>query len=232
MKRQAEFKVDKEILRGSLFIPKGKGPFPSVIFFHGSGGDGETHFKLAKLLSENGILGFAFNYRGCGKSDGEFKNQTIAMGIRDAREAVKFLLSQKEVDRTKLGFSGGSFGGFIASLLSSEFNPKAMTLIAPAAYSPKLYDVQRDWDDELRERFKQSESYKSISEFKGKLLVIKSEFDEVLPVGMTERYLEKATNAAKKEKFILKGAKHRISINPPAQKLLINKVKEWFIKTL
>jgi len=232
MEREVEFKLGRQTLRGSFFIPQGKGPFPSVIFFHGSGGDGETHFKLAKVLSENGILGFAFNYRGCGKSEGKFENQTISMGIKDAKAAVDFLLSQKEVDRTRMGFGGGSFGGFISCLLSAESKPKSLLLIAPAAYSKESYKIHRDSDERLRGNFENSESYKNLFKFKGQLLVIKSEFDDVLPVGMVERYLEKAKNVTKKEEFILKGAKHRISINPAAQKILTNKVKDWFVKTL
>jgi len=49
MKKQAvEFKVGKDTLRGSLFIPDGKGPFPGVIFFHGSGSTGDTYFEAQK----------------------------------------------------------------------------------------------------------------------------------------------------------------------------------------
>jgi len=43
--------VGKDTLRGSLFIPDGKGPFPGVIFFHGSGfSTGDTYFEAAERL--------------------------------------------------------------------------------------------------------------------------------------------------------------------------------------
>src|SRR3989344_461502 len=169
MERKVKFKIGRETLRGSMFIPQGKGPFPSVIFFHGSSGNGEMHFDLAKSISKRGVLGFAFNYRGCGVSDGEFKDQTVGMGIKDGKAAIEFFLSQKEVDKKRLGFSGGSFGGFLASLLANRFNPK---------------------------------------------------------------YLESAQNASKKEKFTLRGSKHRISINLLERSTLIDKIKEWLLETL
>ncbi len=232
MKREVEFKVEEEILRGMLFMPEGRGPFPSVIFFHGSGSTGETYFKAAQKLSENGILGFAFNYRGCGVSDGKFENQTIGMGAEDANVAVNFFLSQKEVGKGRIGFSGASFGGFIAALLSRNFNPKSLALIAPAAYSPAIINKTHRDTDEIRKDFESSDSYKEIAKFGGDLLVIKCEFDDILPPLMVEKYLQSAQNTKRKEQFVLAGAKHSVSRNPQAQAVLIDRIKDWFIETL
>ena len=232
MERKVKFKIGRETLRGSMFIPQGKGPFPSVIFFHGSSGNGEMHFDLAKSISKRGVLGFAFNYRGCGVSDGEFKDQTVGMGIKDGKAAIEFFLSQKEVDKKRLGFSGGSFGGFLASLFANRFNPKSVVLIASAAYSSEVYATHRDSDSDLRKDFEESNSYKEIAKFKGNLLVVSCELEDVLPPLMVEKYLESAQNASKKEKFTLRGSKHRISINLLERSTLIDKIKEWLLETL
>src|SRR3990167_11461440 len=111
MEKKVEFKVGNETLRGSLFVPKGPGPFPGVVCLHGSGGVGDMYFEIAKKLSEKGIVGLAFNYRGAGVSDGKFEEQTIDNGIEDARAAYKFLISQDFVDKERIGDVGGSFGG-------------------------------------------------------------------------------------------------------------------------
>jgi len=215
-----------------LFIPNGSGPFPSVIFFHGSGGNGESMFEIANAISKKGILGFAFNYRGAGVSEGKFENQTVGMGIEDGKLAVNFFLSQKEVDKKRFGFLGGSFGGFIASLIVNSFNPKSLALVAPAAYSPDLYEIQRDADSDPRKDFEKSDSYKEIARFKGCLLIVGCEFEDVLPSGMTDKYLEAATQVIKKEGYLLKDANHRISINPKAAVVLKEKILSWFINTL
>lgn len=231
MEKKVEFKVGKETLRGSMFIPSGNGPFPSVIFFHGSGSTGETYFKAAKKLSENGVLGFAFNYRGCGVSDGKFEDQTIGMGIEDAKVAVNLFLSQEEVGKRRLGFCGASFGGYIASMLANQFNPKSLMLIAPAAYNKEIINkTHRDADD--LKKFENSESYEEISKLKGSLSVVKCEFDDVLPPLMVEKYLQSAQSTQRKEQYVLRGAKHSVSRNPEVQAVLIDKIKNWFLETL
>lgn len=233
MEKKVEFKSGKETLKGSLFIPQGKGPFPSVIFFQGSGGNGEKEFELAKFVSENGILGFAFNYRGCGVSDGDFKDQTVGMGIEDGKVAIDFFLSQPQVNKKRLGFCGGSFGGFIASLFANRFNPKSLILIAPAAYNKKVNKTHRDADStEQRENYKESIVYNEINDFEGKLLVVKCEFEDVLPKEMVDKYFEKANKTIRKESYLLKDANHRISIDPKAKEVLKEKVLSWFLETL
>src|ERR1035437_4279834 len=144
MKKQiVEFKVEGDTLRGTLFVPEGKGPFPAVIFFHGSGGVGDTHFEAAEAIANKGIIGFAFNYRGCGISDGIFEEQTVEMGIEDGKAAVLFLLSSPLVDKERVGFYGGSFGGYIAAMLCNKFKVTSLALTAPAAYSSTVMNIQR-----------------------------------------------------------------------------------------
>ena len=232
MEKKVEFKLGKEILRGSLFVPKGKGPFPSVIFFHGSGGNGERHFEMAKEVSKKGILGFAFNYRGCGVSDGEFEDQTVGMGIEDGKAAIKFFLFQKEVDKTRLGFSGSSFGGFIASLFAVKSDVKSLILVAPASYSPEAYEMHRDSDNDLKKDFEKSLSYKELSRFKNNLLIVSCELEDVLPKGMVEKYIEISKIVKRKEQYVLKETAHIISMNPKVEKVLKNKTLNWFLKTL
>ena len=188
MEKKIEFKIGQETLRGSLFIPNGKGPFPAVIFFHGSGGVGETHFEAAKAIINKGIVGFAFNYKGAGISEGNFEDQSVEMGLNDGKAAVEFLLSQDFVDKNRVGFYGGSFGGFVATMLCNKFKVKSMGLTAAAAISPKLMNVQRDKDSQLVVGFEDSESYREIEKFKGSLLIAICELDGLLPKGMAEKY--------------------------------------------
>ena len=233
MRKEFSFKIGKDMLRGTLFIPRGTGPFPAVIFFHGSGGVGEMYFDLAKRISEKGIVGMAFNYRGAGLSNGAFEDQTLEMGIQDATAALNFLLSLEIVNKEKIGICGGSFGGFLAALLSSKFSIKSLILNVPAAYSELDLTKQRDFAGELNKRtFRDSKAYEEISLYKGKLLIIESEFDNVLLPGMVKEYLNRANSASKKEHYLLKGAKHRVSNNPPIRKILTKKIIDWFLKTL
>jgi len=238
MEKKIEIEAIKgvnEKIGGKLFIPKGKGPFPAVIFFHGSGGTGDTHFETAKMLSEHGILGFAFNYQGVGLSGGKFEDQTISNAVSDGVAAISHLLFQvDEADNTRIGFVGGSLGGYIAAIIAGLKNQdaKSMVLVSPAAYAESAVNNQRDADRDLEKGFEDSLSYKMIRNFKGDLMVQICEEDNVLPKGMAEIYYNEAINAKSKNLYIIKGAKHRISVQPKQKKESQDKIVEWFLKTL
>jgi dienelactone hydrolase len=231
-KQDVEFKIGKDTLHGTIFIPDGKGPFPAVIFFHGSGGVGDTHFEAAEAITAKGIIGFAFNYRGCGVSDGIFEEQTVEMGVKDGEVAVEFLLAHPLINKERIGFYGGSFGGYIAAMLCNKFKVKSLALTAPAAYSPDVLNIQRDDDSKLDIGFGKSDSYKEIDKFKGEFLLSICELDDCLPKGMAEKYFDAATSAKKKESYVLIGATHAISPQPKSSKEIKEKLINWFTETL
>lgn len=234
MKKQpVEFTVGEDTLRGSLFIPDGKGPFPGVIFFHGSGSTGEMLFEAAERIAGKGILAFMFHFRGCGMSDGNFEEQTLEMGLEDAKAGLKFFLSTDELDKNRVGLVGSSFGGWLAAMVCLDFDFKSVLLSVPAAFAPfRMSTLHTEDSDVLEKNFEASESYQKIAKFKNKLLIVQSEQDDVLPVGMVERYLEVAKNANKVEHLMLKDTKHRIRLFPEAKNVWLEKLTNWFLHTL
>lgn len=179
MEKQIEFKLKDETLRGSLFVPSGKGPFPGVVFYHGRGSSRKRYLEVSKRLGEMGIMALAFDFRGCGESDGIFKDQTQRMGIDDGRAGLEFLLSQN-VDKERIGIMGTSFGGFVAAILMGEFDYiKSLVLRVPAIFPEEIMDINvadlRVYSYEDRKKWLTSIAYDGISKFKGDLLVIQSE---------------------------------------------------------
>lgn len=233
MEKQVEFKVGKDTLRGKVYIPDGKPPFPGVIFFHGSGSTGETYFESSERLVKKGILAFMFNFRGCGISDGNFSEQTIGMGIEDAKAGLKKFLALGDLDKNRIGVAGSSFGGFIAAFLLTELDFKSVALIVPAAYSPsQMNTLHTDDKTALKKDYEKSISYKNIQNFRNNLLIVQSELEDILPERMVEKYVEMGTSAKRREHLILKNAKHRIKLNPEAKTILLDKLTSWFLETL
>ena len=234
-KQNVEFKVGENTLRGSLFIPDGKGPFPGVVFFHGRGSTRKNYLPMASRLAENGVLTLAFDFRGCGESDGEFENQTHRMGIEDGKAALEFLLSQ-DVDRNRIGIQGTSFGGFVTGMILNNYDfIKSVVLRVPAVYSDKDLDIKARIE---KSRFKSIEnwtnisSYKGLEKFKGSLLVIESEKEEVLLPEEVKDYYNVAINAAERKLFTQKNAGHNLNGNPEA-KIEFNRITvDWFLETL
>ncbi len=235
--KNIEFKVQNDTLRGSLFIPDGQGPFPGVIFYHGWGSNRKNYLPMAEKLAEKGVMALAFDFRGCGESGGEFKNQTNRMGIEDGKAALEFLLEQN-VDKERVGIQGTSFGGYVTGMLLNypEFQfIKSIVLRVPSAHSDINFGVRVDVENEYfaqRENWINSGSYSSLAQFKGSLLVIRSENDQLLAEELVNKYYDVAVNTKERKLYIHKNAGHSLSNNPKAMKEFHEVTVDWFLKTL
>lgn len=236
MEKQVEFKVGNETLRGSLFIPKGNGPFPGVVFYHGRGSSRKRYLEISKRFADRGFVALAFDFRGCGESDGNFPNQTQRMGIDDARAGLNFLLNQN-VDKNRIGIMGTSYGGFVAAILMSEFDYiKSLVLRAPAIFPEEIMDINVDdlriYSYIERDKWLSSIAYDGISNFKGNLLVIQEEKDEVVKSWIVQNYYDRAINAVNKQLFVQKNAKHSLLDDPKLLEQFYKLTFDWFVKTL
>lgn len=239
MERKVEFKSGKETLRGSIFIPQGKGPFPGVVFYHGRGSDRTRYLPMAKLLSDKGMITLAFDFGGCGASTGIFANQRHRMGVEDGRAGLEFLLSQN-VNRKRVGIQGTSFGGYVAGMLLNDYDfIKSVVLRVPASYADELLNEVGDIVHASKEKdffsnkanWIRSSSYKGISNFTGNLLVIKSKNDEIVSSEAVDKYFEDAKKA-KNKKMIIQNARHSFSNDPKGLVEFYSLAQDWFLETL
>jgi hypothetical protein len=237
MKKQAvEFKIKGETLRGHFYTPDVKLP-PAVIIFHGSGGTGDSLIPLAERLARNGILAFHFNFRGCGKSDGNFLEQTIGDALLDAKTAFTLLLEQ-EVDKNRIGVCGSSFGGDIATLLLPEFRIKSLVLKTPAALNFPLNvkiaiegGLEKEWEYlSEKKNWENAVNFENIKKFTGDLLIIKAEKDDNVPAEMVDTFFSEAKKAYRKM-LVIKDADHRLS-DPKWIEEATDLALAWFVNTL
>lgn len=127
---EVSFKNDSDnvTLSGTLTVPKGRGPFKTVILISGSGPQNRNEeilghkpfLVIADHLTKNGIAVLRFDDRGVGKSTGDFGAATSVEFARDVEAALKFLKTQKNIDSTKIGLIGHSEGGLIAPMVASK----------------------------------------------------------------------------------------------------------------
>ena len=191
---------------------------------------------MAKFLSEKGIMALAFDFGGCGESDGIFENQTHRMGVEDGRQSLEFLLSQN-VDRTRVGIQGTSFGGYVAGMLLIDYDfIKSVVLRVPASYSDEWLNKTVHASDyksfvSKKENWINSSSYKGIGNFSGSLLVIKSKNDELVPSECVNKYLNDAVKA-KNKKMVIQDADHAFKNYPEALNEFYSLTQDWFLMTL
>jgi len=165
---------DGNRLAGFLFTPKGEGPWPALLWNHGSEknpGKGPQFAAVASVFVPAGYVVFALERRGHGESEGEYiVGQTILTArmrgsdaanrltvhlleteqLRDQLAGLAFLQQLPHVDHEKIVVAGCSFGG-IETLLGAESRAgfKAAISVSPGGLT---------WDrnDYLRSRLIQA----------------------------------------------------------------------------
>jgi pimeloyl-ACP methyl ester carboxylesterase len=120
----------------SLFLPEGEGPFPAVVFLHGSGPQTrDTNRFAAERFAELGIASLIFDKRGVGESAGSFDGVSFYDLADDALTAANYLDSLAQISR--VGFWGHSQGGWVAPLAATQWQQTAFVITsAGPAVSP------------------------------------------------------------------------------------------------
>jgi alpha/beta superfamily hydrolase len=123
-------------LEGELQLPEGNGPFPVVTVCHPHplyGGDMDNNVVMAVYfaLVKSSIAALRFNFRGVGNSSGSYGE---GVGEQDdLQAALDFLSILKEIDSSRIGLAGYSFGGMVAAHVAIKDNRiKQLALISPA----------------------------------------------------------------------------------------------------
>ena len=147
--RLVSFQSSGGTMYGFLYVPEGKGPFPAVLWNHGSEKRPGWQPQLASFYNSHGFVFFLPHRRGQGKSPGLYIMDEIhgrGGGIAavqaqqdanaDVVAAMNWLKAQPEVDASRIVVSGCSFGG-IQTLLTAEkgLGARAFIAFAPAAQS-------------------------------------------------------------------------------------------------
>jgi alpha/beta superfamily hydrolase len=123
------------LLEGVLGTPGGAGPFPAAIVchphpLHGGTMDNNVVCALSETLTQASFVSFRFNFRGVGRSQGEF-GQGIGEQA-DVEAAISFISTPKEVDPQRIGLVGYSAGaGFALPVGFADARVKALAAVSP-----------------------------------------------------------------------------------------------------
>jgi len=142
------YRPSKPELHGFLWKPEGAGPFPVVLWNHGSERTPGSQPILAKFYNEHSYVFFVPHRRGQGRSQGEYIQDQIALAppgargmlmvelqeaeVDDVVSALDYLKTQPFVDPQRIAISGCSYGG-IQTLLAGERNLGVKALVPFAA---------------------------------------------------------------------------------------------------
>jgi predicted phosphoribosyltransferase/pimeloyl-ACP methyl ester carboxylesterase len=134
IERRVEVKRGGVRLVATLTTPRGRGPFPLVIFVHGlgSGKDSPRNVVIASRLQDAGIATLLFDLSGHGESSSDPEDGMEAY-VRDTEAMFAWALEQPEIDKNAIGIAGSSLGATIAAHAQAEgrVSPLTMVLRAP-----------------------------------------------------------------------------------------------------
>ncbi len=108
-------------LAGTVALPKAAGPHPAVLLCQGL--SGVRHLVLPEVAAHLAGAGYAslrFDYSGCGDSGGVRGWVDPQQRVRDAMSALAILAARTDVDASRLGVYGHSYGGPVAIHVAAQ----------------------------------------------------------------------------------------------------------------
>ena len=188
-----------QVLSDTLSIAlwsKNKNDRPRIIALHGAGNSTKDRFhSIANHLLKKNLSSLAFDFSGHGKSSGQLKKSNLFKRVVEAQSVI-----EKFGSNFPLTLFGMSMGGYTAIKLLAHLNVQTLVLICPAIYSRSAYAVpfEEGFSQIIRRpgSFLDSDALDLLSQFRGKLLVIVGEKDEVIPIQVIDLIVSNATLAS------------------------------------
>lgn len=229
---EISFCVDNLLLKGFLHLPP-RLPAPVVIGSHGMLSDSGSpkQVALARKLAGKGIAFFRFDHRGCGQSEGIFREvTTLEARCRDLLAAVDFLRQNFNL-LPELALFGSSLGGTTCIGAAARVNARLRAMVclaAPVRSRPVIDAVRADGKvapgdiERLQQRlsFDVGPHLASLHD----ILVVHGERDEIVPPDHAREIYR--TAVGDKKLVIQPGGDHRMS-NPAHQAEFIRMVAAW-----
>jgi uncharacterized protein len=193
---------------------------PAVLYLHGARWNLTGHLFRIQQLRQFGFSVLAIDYRGFGKSDGDYPSEETV--YEDARVAWQHL-ARLQPDATKRYIYGHSLGGAVAvdlaaSLADASKKEKAAGLIVESSFS-SLPDIARaltyPW---LPVQLLMSQKFDSAAKIRSvdmPVLIVHGADDRYVPSHLSEKLY--AAAAGRKKLVVVSGASHNNSMRVGAE---------------
>ena len=194
--RSEEIKFNKgpDVIAGTLLLPEGAGPFPAVIFLHGSeaGSRKMPHYhRAAARLVREGIAVLITDKRGVGDSTGTYvETPDMKVPAEDVVAKADYLAVHKDIDPKKIGVMGWSQGGWVGPL-AATMSPRiafVITVSGPAVTVQEQVIYQRG--QELLDAGSTQKEVDEIAAFRRKLWTYYGTgkgYEELQPIAAAEK---------------------------------------------
>jgi dienelactone hydrolase len=213
-----EIPIADERINGTLLAPATA--LPAILFIHGWGGSQEQDLARAREASGLGCVCMTVDLRGHDLAMPKSKTVSREQNLQDILTAYDWLAAQPNVEPSAIAVVGISYGGYLATILSSLRSIRWLALRAPALYKDggwELPKLQLHADTDLRayrmSRIPAAENLalKAASAFRGDVLIVESEHDDVVPHPVIENYVAAFSNTKSLTARVIGGADHGLT---------------------
>jgi esterase/lipase len=228
-------------LNANLFpvTESGNSKKPAALLLHGWTSSQDRMFDIAEMLSRrSGITCLTFDLSGHGKSDGEIGKHSRKEFLNDVIAAYNLLAAQPDVDLNNIGVIGSSFGGYLAALLTAHKKVEWLVMRVPADYpdegfeEPKIPTPEDERSVNYKWRIAQrhwntTDALRAIHNFKGKLLLVESGKDDIVPHQTIQNYADAMVEKRDLRYEIMQDAPHSLTKYPEFKAQFNELVFEW-----
>ena len=215
---ELEIPVDKYGIAGTLLAPATV--MPGILFAHGWGGSQKQDLARAREAAGLGCLSLTFDLRGHARWEQQRETVTREENLQDLLAAYDFLARLNGVDRSAIAVVGSSYGGYLATILTSMRPVRWLALRAPAIYQDAAWDSPKralNADPGLAQfrsrevRVDENRALRACAAFKGDVLIVESEHDDRVPHQTIANYVAAFSQAHSLTARVIKGADHGLS---------------------
>ena len=224
--------VDDEHIAGTFLSPPTK--LPGVLFVHGWGGSQERDLARARGIAGLGCICLSFDLRGHALTLAQQQTVTREQNLRDLLAAYDLLVQHPNIDPSAIAVVGTSYGGYLATLLTTLRPVKWLALRVPALYGDEDWAVpkrqlDRDTLNQLRGRRVAPEENRALAAcaaFRGDVLIVESEHDHLVPHSTIMSYRAAFHQTHSLTHRIILGADHALT-HEPCQKAYTDILVNW-----
>jgi pimeloyl-ACP methyl ester carboxylesterase len=215
-----EIPVDGRAIAGTLIVPDAR--MPGVLFLHGWGGNQAQHGPRAREIAALNCACLTVDLRGHAMTEPDRPAVTREDNLQDTIAAYDRLVREFVVNDDEVAVVGSSYGGYLATILTTLRPVKWLALRAPALYrdadwnapKQKLRKLQ-DLEAYRRERVAVADNRALLAAnaYRGDVLIVESGHDTTIPHAVIENYRDAFGNARSLTYRLLDEADHALS-NP------------------
>ena len=233
-----EIGVDDESIAGTFLAPASK--VPGVLFVHGWGGSQQRDLARARGIAGLGCVCLTFDLRGHEGSLLLQERVSREDNLRDLVAAYDRLALHPGIDSSAIAVIGTSYGGYLATILTTLRPVRWLALRVPALYRDEQWGLPKRLLDRVdlaqyrRGRVLPTENraLAACAAFAGDVLLVESEYDEVVPHATLMSYRAAFQRTHSLTHRIVDDADHALSGNGCQQaytSILVNWVTEMVI---